>query len=216
MSSLYTIDQMKWLSDRLEEDEFTPSQVTLLGQGGRLRMVKKYLDGEADIVLKPKPILAQRSYLRLISGGTKLTVPACFGNRTIAKANGVFRGHIDRDFVDYGLDVVGVATTDTDVEVHELVRQESFYDIYNSVSVDLDKLVLTQDQVISFVEIHRNWLRSDGYGTFFLLREGNEFFVVRVVYGHFRVHVHRLSHARPWYGVYGCRIVLPQLKPASK
>ncbi len=208
---------MKWLSDRLEEDGFTPSQVTLLGQGGRLRMVKTYLDGEADIVPKPKPIFTIQPYLRLILGGTKLTISECSGQRTIAKVDKVFRGYIDRDFVNYGLDVEGVATPDTDVEVHELVRDGDFTDIYNSLGADLDKLVLTQDQVISFVETHRGWLRKDGYGTFFLLKEGNGFFVagVSVHPDGLDVQARRLSDAYVWYGGYGRRFVLPQLTPAA-
>jgi hypothetical protein len=51
MSKLYSIDQLKWLSDRFEEDGYTAEQVNLLGQSGRLRSIKAVLDGQAEIKL---------------------------------------------------------------------------------------------------------------------------------------------------------------------
>ena len=49
MSSLYTIDQMKWFSDRLEEDGYTAEQFNLLGQSGRLREMLCVLRGTHEI-----------------------------------------------------------------------------------------------------------------------------------------------------------------------
>ncbi|MFA5888673.1 MAG: hypothetical protein WCW47_01200 [Candidatus Paceibacterota bacterium] len=214
MSLLYTIDQMKWLSDRFEEDGLTPEQVNLIGSGGRLRMIKAYLDGDADIMPKVvKPTKKSAFYLRLVSGGETLTISACKGKRTIAKAKTVFRGYIDPDFVNYGLDVEGVATPNTDVEVHELVRNGKFVDIYANVGVPLDNLVMTQGQVISFCETHQDWLRMDGYGTFFLVKKDNEFFVASVRVCPFGLHVraHRLSLDHVWDGEDRHRFVFPQL-----
>lgn len=49
MSSLYTIDQMKWLSDRFEEDELTPDEVNALAESGRLRNIRGVLRGTHEI-----------------------------------------------------------------------------------------------------------------------------------------------------------------------
>ena len=49
MSSLYTIDQLKWFSDRLEEDGYTAEQFNLLGQGGRLTAMLGVIRGTHEI-----------------------------------------------------------------------------------------------------------------------------------------------------------------------
>jgi hypothetical protein len=64
------------------------------------------------------------------------------------------------------------------------------------------------------VQKHRKWLRTDGYGTFFLLKVGNEFFVelVHVVSGGLlEARVRRFLHAYVWRAEYRRRFVLPQL-----
>lgn len=156
-------------------------------------------------------------YLRLISGGHSLTIKACSGKRTIAKAKMVFRGHIDPDFVGYGLDVEGVATPDMGVEVHELVSDGQFENIYNNVERDLEKLVLTQDQVISFVEDHLEGLRKDNSETFFLLKKGKDFFVARVSSpdGELLVLTYWLKSTIVWDSDDKLHFVFPQLTPAS-
>lgn len=219
--SSYSEGQIHQFADRLEAEGFTPGHITALGQHPRLADLKPWLDGEADIVLKPKveTVSAPEPYLRLISDGHKLTIPACSGGRTIARAGGVFRGYIDPDFVGYGLDdIEGAATPDTDVEVNELIRDGKAEDIYNSVGGDLDRFVLTQDQVISFVEIHRDWLRAGGYGTFFLLKKSNEFFFAYVDLssdGKLYVNTYRLPSDYVWRSFYRLRFVLPTPTSAS-
>ncbi|MEQ1499911.1 MAG: hypothetical protein ABL917_00885 [Parcubacteria group bacterium] len=212
MSKLYSMDQMNWLSGKFEEDHFTPEQVNMLGEAGRLRLIKAVLEGRAEIKMLEK-MEARNTYLHLISGGRTLTIPASSGKRTIAKAKDVFRWGIDGDFKNWGLDVPGIATPEIDVEVHEMVEDGKFADIYGSTGYDLDKLVMTQDQVVSFVETHKGWLRTEGRGTFFLLKGGNEFFVADVcVYseGSLYAYVYRFSHGRVWHAGSRHRFVIPQ------
>jgi hypothetical protein len=64
------------------------------------------------------------------------------------------------------------------------------------------------------VKKHRKWLRADGYGTFFLFKRGEEFFVADVrVYdvGSLRVSVFKLAHDFVWHAEYQHRVVVPQL-----
>lgn len=162
--------------------------------------------------------LVRPPYLRLISSGHKLTIPACKGERTIAKAKRMFlRGHIHPDFGDCDLDVRGAATPETDVQVYELVRDGEFTDIYNGVGVDLDKLVLTQDQILTFVEICHDWLRTYGPETFFIMKNGKMFFVVGVVddVPGISIYPANLSYRGIWHGSRSHRFVLPQLTPVS-
>ena len=220
MSSLYTIGQMNEVADAFEGDGFTANHLKVMVSGGRLTAIKLYLDGDAEIVPKPKPVSLPEPFLRSISEGKKITVPACTRLRVIAHAEDVFTWGIDGDFVRWNLDVPSVATPATDVEVHELIRDGKFEDIYGSTGVDLDKLVLTQDQVISFVETHKKWLRKDGNGTFFLFKEevdGVEQFFVAIVHVASGLgpsaHVRRLSLGFVWSGDDGRRFVFPQLTP---
>ena len=86
------------------------------------------------------------------------------------------------------------------------------------MSDDLNSLCLTQPQIIHFVEKHKKWLRTDGYGTFFLFKVGEELFVAYVYfdgYGRLKVFVYRFSFDYVWYAGCGHRVVVPQLALAN-
>ena len=157
--------------------------------------------------------------LKLISSGKKLMIPVTNGKRTIAQANNkkkIFT-EIDRDFVNYGCDVESMGKPETETEVYEMVEDGDFRKIFGSFGVNLDLLCLTQDQILSWIEIHSDWLRTDGHATFFLfkadIKNVYQFFVTRVNVrsGGLYVHVFPLSSDGLWYAVYRPRVVVPQL-----
>lgn len=155
--------------------------------------------------------------LKHISLGEKISIPATTGKRTIAKADKVFTGYIDADFVNYGCDVEGAPALEIQTDVYELVENGDFRKIFGSFGLNLDLLCLTQDQIIAWVENNRKWLRTGGYGTFFLFKENGEFFVAYVfvgVVGALGVRVFRLSGDSVWDAGGGRRVVLPQLTPS--
>lgn len=158
------------------------------------------------------------SILQLISGGEKIMVEALNGKEYISNAKRVFKSYIDSDFRNWGLNKSGPATTETLFDVNELIKDATFAQIFTSITPDLDKLVLTQPQIIRFCEKHPTWLRQDGYATFFLIKENNEYFVVRVgVYSvGLSVGVDRFGDDSVWHG--GCRrrVVSPQLISLDK
>jgi len=156
------------------------------------------------------------SITQLISSNEKLMIEALDGKTHIAGAKNVFKSYIDSDFKNFGLNQPGLATAETLVDVSEIVENATFTQIFTSITTDLDKLVLTQNQIIRFCEKHPTWLRQDGYGTFFLIKENNEYFVVSVyVYSDgLRVIVLRLVSFIVWFGVYRHRVVSPQLIPS--
>lgn len=119
------------------------------------------------------------SIVRLISGGEKLTIGPSDGKRTITEATNLFSS-IDYDFKKLGTDVGKKTTTDTDVVVCELAMDATFAEIFTSLSSNVDKLILTQDQILQFIERFRKWLHPKGFGTFFLLQSGDRFLVVVV------------------------------------
>lgn len=151
--------------------------------------------------------------LRLISGGESIVIDACDGSETIANAKDTFKSGIDSDFKNWGTNKPGQATEDTAVQVHEMVKDATFAQMFGSLGTDLDKLCLTQHQIKKFCKKHANWLRTDGYGTFFLFKVEDQYFVVGVgvVSDGLGVDVDRLEYDRVWHGEYRHRVVSPQL-----
>lgn len=152
-------------------------------------------------------------HLKLISGGTEITIDAIDGTGTIASANNVFMGWVDPDFVNYKTNVVGQPTNATPVQVYEQIKNGNFAQIFGGFGENLDRLCLSQDQIIEFCRNQAKWLRSDGYATFFLFKANGEFFVADVN-RHSRgleVRVHRLSDDYVWRAESRHRIVVPQL-----
>ncbi|MEK7531755.1 MAG: hypothetical protein AAB545_02410 [Patescibacteria group bacterium] len=158
-------------------------------------------------------------YTRPISDGHELVLPPNDGTQTIAQASNVFT-YIDPDFKNWGLDVTSTSTPPLSVVVREMIKDADFRTIFGEIG-DTARLCLTQGQIIDFVRFHKGWLRTDGYGTFFLFQKGDKMFVslddfyVAYVFsssgGRLWVHVYRLLHAYVWLAGSRHRIVVPQL-----
>ena len=156
--------------------------------------------------------------VKLISGAETLELDETDGKATIAKAKDTFPGWIDPNFENYGTNVCGPATKKAQVSVHEMIKDGTFAQIFGGMSDDLNSLCLTQPQIIQFVQKHKKWLRTDGYGTFFLFKVGEEFFVACVYFGgvgQLEVRAYRFSHDRVWRAEDGRRFVVPQLALAN-
>ncbi|MCR4279879.1 MAG: hypothetical protein NUV82_00430 [Candidatus Komeilibacteria bacterium] len=89
--------------------------------------------------------------------------------------------------------------------------------MFGSLGADLDRLCLTQHQIKKLCKKHANWLRADGYGTFFLFKVEDRYFVARVrVYSDgLYPYVHLLEYDAVWHGEYRYRVVSPQLVPVA-
>ena len=119
--------------------------------------------------------------LKLISSSADaLIIEPLDGKATIAEAKKTFKGYIDPDFRNWKLDNPGKATAETGVAVYEMTANATFAQMFGSLADNLDRLVMTQSQIIRFCEKHAAWLRQDGFGTFFLIKEDNRYFVVDV------------------------------------
>ena len=152
-------------------------------------------------------------YLKLISGDTEIVIGETDGTGMIAGASDVFPGGIDSGFVNYGTNVKGKPTKKTKAQVFEMVKDGNFAQIFGGFGENLDRLCWEQDQIKLFVKDHAKWLRTDGYGTFFLFKVKGEFFVARVYQGGGRLKVgaDRLSRGDVWCAEYRRRFVVPQL-----
>lgn len=151
--------------------------------------------------------------LRLISDGQTLVLDAVDGTVTLFGAKDTFAWR-DSNLEKWGTNNPGPAIPETLVEVYEMAKDATFAQIFGSLSSDLKKLCLTQHQIKNFVQKYRSWLRTEGYGTFFLFESDGEFFVADVSFssdGTLRVFVHRFVHDDVWYAGGRPRIVVPQL-----
>ncbi len=164
---------------------------------------------EALMGKQPEKVL----YLKLLSGAETLMLDALDGKETLATAKEVFPSGIDGDFKNWGTNKPGIATKEQAVDVHELVKDGTFAQMFGSLGTDLDKLCLTQSQIKNFCKKHPQWLRQNGYATFFLFKVEDQFFVagVLVFSGGLDVNVHRFGFDFVWVAEYSLRMVVPQL-----
>lgn len=221
--SLITSEQMKDLVSRGEK----------AGRRGVKRAVSKFskaldrsavqriqADGKLNSAIEDamekffaESIELKTSHLTCISLGKDTVLDPTDGTETIANAKDVFPDYIDSDFKNWGLDVPAEATKRVKTHVFEMTQDGDFKAIFGSFGENLDRLCLTQAQIKQFCKKHAKWLRTDGYGTFFLFKVGKDYFVADVdVYSDgLYVHVFRLSYDYVWDAGYRPRVVVPQL-----
>ncbi len=155
----------------------------------------------------------ENQFLSLFSGNELLMLDAADGTETIKKAKNIF-SYIDSDFKNWDTDQKSVATEKTPVAVYEMKNDATFAQMFNSLSSDTSKLCLTQHQILNFIQKYRNWLRTDGWATFFLFESHNHFFVARVGVGSggsLGVCVRRFGGSGVWRAGGMHRLVVPQL-----
>ncbi len=154
----------------------------------------------------------ENTILRLLSKGESIVIDSCDGSETLANAKETFKSGIDGDFKNWGTDKPGVATEDTAVQVYELVQNATFAQMFGFLGTDLNKLCLSQSQIKTFCRKYSNWLRQDGYATFFLFKGGDQFFVAGVLVGSggLGVCVSRFEYDYVWYAECLHRMVVPQ------
>jgi len=154
------------------------------------------------------------SILKLISVGEKIMIESLDGKALISKAKNTFKSGIDSDFTNWKLNEVSTATSETLLAVYEMVNDAIFVQMFTELNSDLDKLVMTQAQIIRFCEKHSTRLRQEGYATFFLTKVKGEYFVggVRVGAGGLGVSVYRLGYGSVWSASNILRVVAPQLE----
>jgi hypothetical protein len=155
----------------------------------------------------------KEAILKCISDAEALKLDAVDGTQTIAKSTDVF-SYIDPNFKGYGVNEKSAATKETPIEVYELTKDATFANIYGSTGREMDTMCVTQHQILNFIAKHRNWLRTEGYGTFFLFKMNGEFFVAVVGFdgvGSLLVGVRRFGYVDVWGGSGRHRFVIPQL-----
>ena len=158
-------------------------------------------------------IISQTSHAKLTSENTEIILDATDGSRFISEAKSTFKSGIDLDFKNYGLAKKGKKTAKTPVDVYEITRNGISKEIFKSLDTNLDKLVMTQNQIIDFCEKYPFWLNKNGCSNLFLTKKGRNYFVVNVyvISDGLSVYVRRFGLGRVWGARYQHRVVVPQL-----
>lgn len=163
--------------------------------------------------------LAEEKKLRLISGGKKVVIPACDGNRNFVTASEIFTWDFDVNFIRWGLDAPSDPTPETTVEVYEMVENGNFKAVLDSTGEPVEMLFFTQAQAEAFVEANTDWLCNGGYAMCIPFKQKVngvvKFFVALVslgASGRLSAHVHEFSsYGSVLHADNRLRFVLPQL-----
>ena len=182
----------------------------LSGESGREWFVelKKFLRKEQSWVG-----VVEEKIPRLISGSETLTIDALDGSDDLLVDDNTF-AWIDSDFKNFGADESCQPTTEINVEVHEMVKDATFAQMFGSLASDLQKLCFSsRAQIKRFVKKHRQWIKDDGRSTFFLYKSNDQYFVADVFVGSggLNVRVDRFEGVYLWSAESCHRVVVPQL-----
>jgi len=155
----------------------------------------------------------QSEFLNLIPGGQNLVIGPTVGSRILAEAKDVFH-HIDPGFKKLSVDGSRGPTEETLVKIYEEKKDATFIKIFNSLSFDLHSICFTQGQIIDFADKHREWLRDQGWGNYFLFKS-HEFFYVACVNAcnidKLEVFLHKFKDSYVEKAYFHPRIFVPQL-----
>jgi hypothetical protein len=214
MSAIMTSRQAAELDHAFERNDWTSADVKKLSEGNRLGLVLDYLNDNAEIVptIKKKDL-----FLKKLTASGPLLLDAVDGNEILADANDVF-SLIDGDFRNWDADEQGKTTEMTPVHVYEVVKDGTYQMLLGSLSSDFDKLCLSQAQIKNFVVKHRDWLRTDGYATFFAFKSKGKRFIAYVRFisdDGLDVNVRKFNSDSVWGAGHRHRFVLPQLAEAE-
>ena len=155
-------------------------------------------------------------YLKPIEGA-EVTIPASDGKAVICDQAKLTNAYVDLDFKNWGLDKPDGSTLEIKVKTFEIVKDGEFMDFFCSVGINLKKLALTQSQIIEIAQNKKEILNQDGSANFFLLRQGNEYFVVNVnlpASFPLKFGVFLLAHPDIWAGGIGSRVILHNFQDA--
>ena len=151
-------------------------------------------------------------YLKRIFAEKSVEVAETDGKETLASVTDVFKGGI------YGAvprKKPGKRTKKILAAVYEMIKDGKYRQIFGGFGENLRRLVWQESQIVAFCRDHRDLLRADGYGTFFLFEgEDGGFFVAFVDFddfGRLEVRVYPFSVDNVWGAEYRHRVVVPQL-----
>lgn len=135
-----------------------------------------------------------------------IEIPALKGKKVIADSK-LFTW-VDSDFKNWGANKPRGATKKMKLDVFEMDKDATFAEVMSTENL------LTQEQILYFIEKHSDLLRTDGLATFFPFKSGEKSFVACVfrLGGELEASVYRFSRDLVWRADRRLRVVVPQLK----
>ena len=126
----------------------------------------------------------ENKFFRLASNAKSLVLNATTGEKIIAEAENTFC-FIDSDFQNLKTNEKELAAEETDISICEIKRDtlegKTFSQIFKLLLTDLDKLCLTQEQIINFCQKHHQYLkRYYCCNTYFLSKSDGHLFIVHL------------------------------------
>lgn len=154
---------------------------------------------------------------QIVFADKNFMIEALDGRQYISKAKSIFK-YIDGNFKHWGLNRRGKSTSETFVDIYQLVGICTFDQVFKNISEKLDQLVMTQHQIIRFCEKYPSLiLKPDGI-TSFLMKTKKEYFIARVNILSDGLYIFidpfKTKNVWAWEGAF--RFIAPRAKPAIK
>lgn len=197
----------------------TKSQKTVIA--GLMKGIEKKVfssDGSLDdpvLVIQSLQNITQGKFndviLRPVSNNEHIVIDACDGTETFNNEDmfevGIF--YVDKVSTDGSV----LPTKKTLVRVYEIVKDGTFEEICGAVGVSIDRLCLTEHQIIGFFKNCKKWMHPNHCGTYFIFKSGDKIAVAGISgwRGGFRVSVHTLHEYVSWSVESLPRLVVPRI-----
>lgn len=144
----------------------------------------------------------------------KIIIEPLDGLKTIFEAKNVFPSYIDLGFKKIKSQEYKQESPETRVCVYEMLKNARLFEMFYSLSPELNGLCLTQNQIIIFCKKYFDYLRRDNNNTFFLLKEDeiDHFFVacVRLLPSGLSIFLDSLGSQHAYVSSCLHRIVVPE------
>ena len=131
--------------------------------------------GRSFFLRKQTPITS------LVENGRSFSINATKGEKTISKATDLFTVWIDERFETSGFNKPGKPTQKILAKIHRINKKESLVKTFSSISLDFNKLVLEQEQIIDFCAGYPSLFLQEDVGTLFITKADGWFYAVLVV-----------------------------------
>ena len=135
---------------------------------------------DLKLFLKTESTHKEKQCVLSVLTSTPLKLKALSGKTNIVKAEDVFSRYISFEFKNWGLNQESQSTKKTKgILVYEIIKNATLSQMFGSLNDDLDKLCLTQHQIVQFCQEYPGILRGSR-AIFFMFKENGEFFFARV------------------------------------
>ncbi len=176
------IELYKQVTNAIKEQGADPDKTAKELINGNIigKAVENYLVSKKQEAKKKLPF--KTTHLEEIFHEKEIFIDSCGGTveSGFAHASSVYPGYLSSNVKDWSLETIQKETKRTKLKVFKMTKSADYEDLFLSINQDKKKMCMTQAQIIEFCKKHKDKLRKDGYGTFFLFEEDGKFFVARV------------------------------------